>query len=496
MTGRRLAGTLGCLLVLATAAASPANRPSAFPHAAHARLFTSCTACHDATEADTPGRLVTVTPADCARCHDGTSVPAVNWQPPPGPEAVNLVFSHQRHVGREKIACAACHAAPGTPGAAPGAGAAATAPRADAPRMTDMVRPTAETCLACHQATGHLAADAVCSRCHESLASAPALTAERIAAFPHPPNHEAPDFLATHGALAGTDLARCAVCHARETCDACHLAGDRLDPVRAMAADARVLPQRERITPRWPRPAGHDTHDWLLQHGRAAEKDNDSCAQCHRQSSCTECHGDAPAVRAVIGRLTADAAPGPSGVTRRAGRPPFHPPGFRLAHGNAAASKANCASCHATESFCSACHEGTVASGFHPPGYLNRHAADAYARDLDCAGCHSNEVSCRSCHENAGLAGFESTTSSYHDAQPFWLLAHGQAARQGMDTCASCHAQTDCLQCHSARSGWRINPHGDGFEAERLSDRGPAMCALCHVSNPVPESGRERTVPR
>ncbi|HEX7877903.1 MAG TPA: hypothetical protein VF720_00755, partial [Candidatus Eisenbacteria bacterium] len=263
-----------------------------------------------------------------------------------------------------------------------------------------------------------------------------------------------------------------------------------------LASDARVLAQRDRITPRWPHPADHNQAGWTRHHGAASEKEHDRCTSCHRQSSCTSCHGDGPASRAAIARFAADDAPGPAGVTGNSKRPPIHPPGFRMAHGNAAASRANCASCHDTGKFCSDCHEGTVASGFHPPGYLNRHAADAFARDLDCAGCHSNEVSCRACHESAGLAGFASTTSSYHDAQPFWLLSHGQAARQGLDTCASCHAQTDCLQCHSARSGWRISPHGPGFEAERLSERGPVMCSLCHVSNPVPEAGRERVAPR
>jgi hypothetical protein len=175
--------------------------------------------------------------------------------------------------------------------------------------------------------------------------------------------------------------------------------------------------------------------------------------------------------------------------------PRVHPPGFRLNHRAAAASGAGCATCHDTGNFCGDCHEGTATSGFHPPGYLNRHAADVYARDSDCASCHSNEASCRACHADAGLAGFASTTSSYHDAQPFWLLNHGAAARQSLDACAACHAQTDCLQCHSARGGWRINPHGDDFPADRLGDRAAYQCSLCHVSNPVapaPDGGTPR----
>ncbi|MDZ4805395.1 MAG: cytochrome c3 family protein, partial [Candidatus Eisenbacteria bacterium] len=313
---------------------------------------------------------------------------------------------------------------------------------------------------------------------------------------PHPPNHESPDFLTSHGGLARIDGARCAVCHARETCEACHVNGTQLEPIQALPSDPRVLSQASRITPRWPMPADHDDPEWLRHHGPLAGRADSRCANCHAQSSCTDCHGPSTIPQVEIARLpiSTGARAGLTPVRAKAGS--FHPAGFRLGHGPQAVSgTTNCSSCHREKEFCGGCHEGTTSSGFHPSGYLNRHAADAYARDTDCAGCHSNEVSCRSCHENVGLAGFNSKSASYHDAQPFWLLAHGQAARAGLETCASCHQQTDCLQCHSARSGWRINPHGDAFDAERLSDRGQLMCSRCHFSDPVPGAGRERVAP-
>ena len=238
------------------------------------------------------------------------------------------------------------------------------------------------------------------------------------------------------------------------------------------------------IRPRWPEPADHEG-DWLTNHGRAARADAAGCANCHVQSSCTACHGDGPEAQRLVTRLVADEAAHGLGVRGDGERRRVHPTGFRLGHGPSAAGATNCGACHDTRAFCEACHQGTVASGFHPPGYVNRHAADVYARDVDCSSCHSNEASCRACHENAGLAGFTPETSSYHDAQPFWLIGHGAAARQSMDACASCHAQTDCLQCHSARSGWRINPHGKDFEADRLGDRALFMCSACHAE-PLP----------
>lgn len=476
---RPVGGALLALMVVLSSGADPAPVPSAFPHEFHSILFTSCAPCHDLKGSDNFSELVKVTPADCARCHDGETASPVAWTPPvPGPKIFK--FSHELHVGREQFDCATCHLAEGSEG-----------------RMPDMVRPTSEVCRTCHGTDSHFAADATCTQCHDPLSGNPDLTVERIATFPHPPNHESPEFLSAHGALAGADLARCATCHARETCETCHINAAQLAPIQSLPSDSRVLAQAERITPRWPKPSDHADPKWLQHHGPEAGRAIERCANCHQQSSCTTCHGMTSLAQATISRLPLEGTSRATGVSGAGGARPYHPAGFRLGHGPEAASgKANCTACHREQEFCGGCHEGTVSTGFHPPGYLNRHAADAYARDTDCAGCHSNEVSCRGCHENAGLAGFESKSASYHDAQPFWLLAHGQAARQGLDTCTSCHQQTDCLQCHSAKSGWRINPHGDAFDADRLSDQAPLMCSRCHLSDPVPGAGRERVIPR
>ena len=59
-------------------------------------------------------------------------------------------------------------------------------------------------------------------------------------------------------------------------------------------------------------------------------------------------------------------------------------------------------------------------------------------------------------------------------------LGHGQAARQSLESCVSCHAERDCLACHSATRGRRINPHGPDFNAERLRESAPSMCVACH----------------
>ena len=64
--------------------------------------------------------------------------------------------------------------------------------------------------------------------------------------------------------------------------------------------------------------------------------------------------------------------------------------------------------------------------------------------------------------------------------------AGSPAARQGLEGCAGCHTQSSCTQCHSARLGWRISPHGPGFDAERLRQANPLTCRLCHPGGAQP----------
>ena len=72
-----------------------------------------------------------------------------------------------------------------------------------------------------------------------------------------------------------------------------------------------------------------------------------------------------------------------------------------------------------------------------------------------------------------------------HDAGANWLLGHGRPARQGLEACASCHRQTDCVQCHSTIGAFRANPHGPGFDAAQGWARAPGTCLICHQRKPL-----------
>jgi hypothetical protein len=103
---------------------------------------------------------------------------------------------------------------------------------------------------------------------------------------------------------------------------------------------------------------------------------------------------------------------------------------------------------------------------------------------MECANCHSVEAFCKACHAEVGLAATR-PGPGFHDGGVAWLLGHGQPARQGLESCASCHAQRDCTQCHSQTGSFRVNPHGPGFDAARAWERSPGTCLVCHIEAPL-----------
>jgi hypothetical protein len=484
MTGRAVRGPLLALgvLVAGTVFAAPLARRMAappFPHDRHATLFPVCTACH-AGIVD-PGEPIFPAPSGCASCHDGEVEPRVEWQPRTGAHPGNLRFdhrTHQRAASRTNAAdsllirnCSACH----TEGAAP--------------RMT-VQRAVVPQCLECHGLEGthfDLPGDA-CATCHVRLTEAPGLTRADIARFPRPASHDAPDFrLGGHGKAAAPGgrrasraevAATCATCHSRDLCITCHVDAPEVPAIRALALDARAPAYA--TTP--PVPPGHLASGFLRQHGRDAQRANATCATCHARESCTTCHiGGPPRPVAALHAAGPGRAPGAQ-LTREP--PASHTPEFRERHGmDANARPRTCETCH-VRSTCLECHrpEGAGPSRYHAQGFLTRHPSAAYAREANCTDCHNPAQFCQSCHQQTGLvATARLGRLGYHDAFRGFSLGHGQAARQSLETCASCHAERDCTACHSAvGGGYRFNPHGPGFNAARARAKNPSVCIACH----------------
>jgi hypothetical protein len=453
------------------AAGLRAQEPTTFDHLTHARVFPTCTGCHKG--ADDPEQEMWPDSAECATCHDGTTRPLVRWRPPEEARPSNLKFAHElvpmmtreTPQGTQTLSCQDCHIAPGEPWMA-------------------VRRATPEGCLACHGpgVEQHLAApDSLCQTCHLPLARAAALRPADIAGFPAPPSHQAAGFVSRegHGALAkGTNqpvAASCAVCHARDFCLTCHVDGPEQAAIQSLGTDARA----QAIVVRLVAPTSHRETSFLSRHGALLRTDARACATCHTRESCLACHAPSQQVSVALHPSAAGRSKGAQPVRRP---PESHRESFAARHSQVAATTpASCAGCH-VRTDCLECHRPAAATqpGYHPAGFLTRHPAAAYARETSCGDCHNVGSFCSTCHATAGLVSSGPLQSGYHDASRFFVLSHGQAARQSLESCTSCHVERDCLTCHSALGGRHVNPHGPGFDANRLRRKNSEMCAACH----------------
>jgi hypothetical protein len=270
------------------------------------------------------------------------------------------------------------------------------------------------------------------------------------------------------------------VCHTSDRCLACHVDAER-EPIQAMLA----APEGMELPPTWARyeaPPSHTDEQWLEDHGASASRGE--CGTCHTSDSCMNCH--VPPAPSAVRSLVAHADAVAPGVSLARIAPSTHESLFFMdTHSTLGASNAGqCATCH-VDRFCVACHDGPTGGGYHPGDFVARHAADAFGRDAECATCHNTQAFCRECHVQAGMTSFGRLGPGYHDAQSLWLLRHGQAARQNLESCASCHAQNDCTQCHSVLGALKVSPHSPDFDAQRAWERSPTTCLACHIGNPI-----------
>jgi hypothetical protein len=439
-----------------------------FPHERHQGLFPLCAGCHLGI-ADGERARSFPPPASCEGCHDGVEQREVDWAPP-APVTGLLDFEHPRHAaeverdGEAALECTACHSAEG------------------GPRMA-LVPIEAGRCLTCHgeDPGSHTTSAQDCSACHRPVAETE--TGEGLLRrLEEPGDHDTEDFLLAHGAELGAGVERCATCHVQERCASCHV-DPSLEPIQALppAPPAWRLPA---MIATYPVPASHADEGFERTHGMPAPAPAD-CSTCHTREDCAACHLTPLPASASALPARPPARPqevrGP-GVGLEARLPDSHEsPFFMNAHATvAAAAPQSCASCH-TQSYCAECHDAPRAPGYHPAGFALRHAASVSSASMECSNCHNTQAFCRQCHEEVGFGSFGRLGQGYHDAEPVWLLRHGQGARQGLEQCASCHTQRDCLQCHSQLGAFKVNPHGPDFDAEQARSRNPWICSACHL---------------
>ena len=441
----------------------------AFPHEKHARVFPVCEGCHagilDGSVEDRFPRS-----EDCQRCHDGVRVKRVEWRGPT-PRVSILHFSHTDHRADAARAgdstnCLTCHAV------------------TDPPRRMVVAGPNPNRCVQCHahRNDAHITPTAACRTCHVPVAEAVALSAARISRFPKPAWHDAGDFASAHGKVGDRQAASCAVCHARESCERCHANGDRISLIAGLPRDARIASLVSGRAARYDAPASHQGKDWRDNHGASARQSPVSCANCHTQSSCETCHaGGSGTSRTAIRTLPGPGVRAGLGVSASRITLPVHPAGFQTRHGSTAASGGmSCAQCH-SQKVCAGCHSAPESRRFHSSNFVERHAVDVFTNGADCQTCHNTQRFCLDCHRQTGIAAGAQMNAAFHDGQATWILSHGQAARTGMESCASCHRQNDCVRCHSATGGWGVNPHRAGFQASARAAANSASCRWCHL---------------
>ncbi len=504
--GREAGVAVGLVMTVLAAVAIRADMQRSdqvdpFPHADHQGLFPVCAGCHQGV-AEGDEATTYPAPSQCSGCHDGVNEARVDWTGPTE-RVSNVVFDHASHrvdleeAGDPAASCESCHS------------------DTTVGRMSVDSSPQLETCWSCHahERDDHFAPDGAlpaggavpagvvgggadragvvaggagegdgsCRACHVPLAES-GFGRVRLEGLPVPADHGAEGFLATrHADGATADVARCATCHTADRCAACHV--DASLPVIQAIPRAPATMDRIAWSSSYPTPATHEAGTWDWQHA-VSESAIADCSTCHTRDDCRSCHlePEPGPVRMLPLQVDIEAP----GVAIDVAAPKTHESLFFMsAHaGLAAAAPTTCATCH-TETYCVDCHDGPSNGGYHVPDFVSRHAADAYGAATECASCHSTAVFCRECHESSGFESRGRLGAGFHDAEPIWLLRHGGAARQNLENCASCHEQSDCVQCHGVLGAFRVSPHTADFDAEAAWARSPRTCIACHTSNPI-----------
>lgn len=324
------------------------------------------------------------------------------------PTGDEILFPHQRHKTAE-VDCLVCHE-----------------PVYDAKTLEGEFLPKESKCLECHK---QKKVDGQCNFCH--------LDVQHAATWPK----RAPRLKMDHSAHIERVKEDCSVCHSRlseprqhapitdghAACLKCHehsqqYADARCDTCHVDLSSYPLMPVTE---------VSHQG-DFLRRHASIARSSQQSCATCHDQNFCLDCHAKTTMVPIE---------------TKLVDRPDRR--------------------------------------FIHRQDFLGRHSVDARGDPASCQRCHSTSF-CETCHERSHVSA---GTSSLNPHPPGWGLPgsgafHGDAARRNIQSCASCHDQGDasnCVSCHRV-GGIGGDPHPAGFRSRHnLSEaQSDGRCAACH----------------
>jgi hypothetical protein len=371
------------------------------------------------------------------------------WEQSTSSESIK--FSHKFHVSEASIACEDCHKAAKTSNLS-----------------SDNLRANHDNCTTCHEEQ----INNNCAYCHKNPDNIEAVQLqERFIVFSHAKHvemrgvecvtcHRGLDQVDYAGPKNMPDMATCNTCHnniqAANTCESCHTRLVNLIPRDHLVANFKK------------------DHRQLTRVG-ALEA---SCATCHTQSFCADCHSSAGLLNISTKDLMTDPMPrgSASASPQQLRLQMAHDLNYRFTHGiDAKAKSAECFTCHSAQEFCERCHAGgsNITEGsFKPSWHLGpdftrigvgsgggRHAGYA-RRDIEnCMTCHDvrgGDPTCMQCHTDAD--GIRGTDPKTHPAG-FRGDDEGSWHKDPGATCYSCH--TD------------MNAHPGG-------KRGVGFCGYCH----------------
>ncbi len=317
-------------------------------------------------------------------------------------------FPHAKHQEND-VECKACHKA------------IAKSTALTAERQL----PKEETCLKCHSDWKD---ENKCATCHQAQPARSYSTRVRTVNFNH----------ALH--LKQVDNA-CERCHKElpepgstkrftpkmDICLECHQSDYNEGACMPCHTDFRRVPLR---------PLAFFSHEgeFLKRHAHAALVEPNTCARCHEQTFCSDCHA----------RTVATAVE------------------FKLP-------------------------EAAERQFLHRNDYVSRHAIEAREDAALCQRCHGTSF-CQDCHTRSGATALSASPRTPHPAG--WMNAgsatfHGPEARRDIANCQSCHergAQTNCIGCHRV-GGVGGNPHPPSFTSRHNAseEKSNAMCRYCHT---------------
>ncbi len=322
----------------------------------------------------------------------------------------HIKIPHAKHAAA-KVECIACHS-----------------DIYDAPDLKKHVLPKEDDCLSCHRAEKD---KGNCQFCHTDVSKA----------APWPVIAE-PSLRMSHAKHIDLVKEKCDTCHtalpnplraaeaapAMAACLNCHEHKVEYDEGRCNGCHVDL--QRKPLEP-----ISRFTHqgNFVREHARPARAATATCAECHEQTFCSDCHANTVSTKIEDKQF-----------------------------------------------------ERVDRDFIHRNDFLSRHSVEAQADPVTCARCHGTSF-CDSCHRAQNLTPQATNPRDPHPSGWLWPASaqfHGVEARRDISQCAACHdqgTQSICLDCHKV-GGSGGNPHPAGWTARhgRNEIARNGMCVACH----------------